>query len=167
MAHHLTMLAACCLPASLALAGLAAPQPLFLINTSPSEPVGLYIRAAGEPTVGRLAAFRPPQGGRAYAQAYLPEIGAGGILKTLVAGPGSQICAEQDLFRINGRLMGPIHRRDSAGRLLPHWEGCLTLGRGQYAAFSNRIPNSFDSRYYGPVNQADVIGAFEPLWVRP
>lgn len=84
----------------------------------------------------------------------------------LAAGPGSRVCALDQVLLINGRQMGPIWPRDRAGRPLPHWEGCLTLGPGEFLAYSERIPNSFDSRYYGPVGQADLIGAYEPLWVR-
>ena len=166
MGHHLNLLAACCLPACLGLASLATPQPLFLINTSPSEPLGLYVRSALPPATGRLAAFHPPALGRAYASAHLPQIGRGGILKRLAAGQGSQVCAHDQVFLVNGQL-GAIRLHDDAGRALPRWEGCLTLGPDQFVAYSDRIPNSFDSRYYGPVGPADIIGAYEPLWVRP
>lgn len=166
MARLLTLLAWCCIPASLAVASMAAPQPLFLINTSPSEPVGLYVRSPLPPEPGRLAAFPTPPPGRRYAQAHLPKIAAGGILKTLVAGPQSQVCAVGGVFSVDRRALGSIHQQDRAGRALPHWEGCRTLAAGEYVAFSDRIPNSFDSRYYGPVAERDLIGVFEPLWVR-
>lgn len=149
------------------MASLAAPQPLFLINTSPSEPLGLYVRVPATPAAGRLAAFRPPAAGRAYAKAHLPEVGRGGILKTLVAGAGDQACADGRVLRVNGRILGSIHDHDRAGRMLPHWSGCRTLLAGEFLAFSDRIPNSYDSRYYGPVGEADLIGVFAPLWVRP
>jgi conjugative transfer signal peptidase TraF len=166
MSRFMPLIAACCLPTSLALAGMILPHPLVLLNTSPSEPLGLYVRSAGPPGVGRIAAFRTPMAGRAYAAAYLPEIGPGGILKTLVAGPGDRACAEGDQLTVNQRGMGRIRARDSRGRSLPRWRGCLTLGSDQYLAFSNRIPNSFDSRYYGPVRTGDMIGVFAPVWVR-
>ena len=167
MDRRLAVIAACCIPASLAMAGLVAPQPLFLINTSPSEPTGLYVRDFGDPAPGRLVAFRPPTAGRAYADAYLPEIGRGGILKTFVGQAGDRACAEDGVLRLNGKALGRIQATDGAGRPLPRWSGCLVLGAGQHLAFSDRIPNSYDSRYYGPVSREDVIGVFEPLWVRP
>ena len=165
MARFLILVAWCCIPASLAAASMAAPQPLFLINTSPSEPLGLYVRSSLPPGPGRLAAFHTPPPGRRYAEAHLPEIGSGGILKTLVAGPQSQVCALGGVLSVDQRTLGSIHQHDRAGRVLPHWEGCRTLAAGEYFAFSDRIPNSFDSRYYGPVTERDLIGVFEPLWV--
>ena len=50
-------------------------------------------------------------------------------------------------------------------RTLPVWRGCRALRRGEFFVFSNRIPNSFDSRYYGPVTQAQILGVFQPLMV--
>jgi len=147
------------------MASLAAPQPLFLINTSPSEPKGLYVRSPLSPDVGRLVAFHVPPAGRAYVAAHMPQIGKGGVLKALVGGPGSQLCADDGVLRLDGRALGPIHARDRAGRALPQWRGCRMLRPGEYAVFSGRITNSLDSRYYGPVRDADLIGVFEPLWV--
>ena len=167
MGRHLHLIAACCVPASLAMAGLAGPQPLFLINTSPSEPLGLYVRVGGAPGPGRLGAFPPPAAAQAYARAHLPEIGRGGILKTLVGEAGDQACAENGLLTLNGGVLAPIRSHDSAGRALPHWTGCRILQSGEHLAFSNRVPNSFDSRYYGPIAEADLIGIFEPLWTKP
>ncbi|CAN7609809.1 S26 family signal peptidase [Phenylobacterium sp. LjRoot164] len=165
MGRHLHLLAACCLPASLALAGMAAPQPLILINTSPSEPLGLYRRAPGPPERGRLAAFRVPAAGQSYAAAHLPQIGRGGVLKSLVGAAGDEVCADE-VLRLNGRVLGPIAPHDRVGRPLPRWRGCKVLQKDEFLAFSSRIPTSFDSRYYGPVGEEDLIGVFEPLWVR-
>jgi type IV secretory pathway protease TraF len=35
----------------------------------------------------------------------------------------------------------------------------------EYVVFSNRIPNSFDSRYYGPVHRRDILGVYAPIWI--
>jgi type IV secretory pathway protease TraF len=31
--------------------------------------------------------------------------------------------------------------------------------------FSDRVPNSFDSRYYGPVQRAAMLGVYVPLMI--
>ena len=71
-----------------------------------------------------------------------------------------------DQLTINGRVVAPIAKFDREGRALPQWRECRVLRRDEYFVFSNRIPNSFDSRYYGPVAQSEVIGTFRPLWTQ-
>uniref|UniRef100_B0T9B2 Putative conjugal transfer protein n=1 Tax=Caulobacter sp. (strain K31) TaxID=366602 RepID=B0T9B2_CAUSK len=150
-------------PAPLAAAAIARPEPLLLINTSPSEPVGLYV-ATGQPArTGTRIAFRVPAPGRAYAARVLPERLRTSVLKTIAAGEGDHVCAGGAHLVINGRDVAPIAERDRRGQALPRWRQCRRLVRGEYFVFSARIPNSFDSRYYGPVQAGDVIGVYRPL----
>jgi conjugative transfer signal peptidase TraF len=166
MSRYWPLLAACAVPATLAFGLGCSPQPAFLVNVSRSEPLGLYVRTGSTPSPGQLAAFRPPGAVRAYVAASLPEIGPGGILKTVVGGAGDLACVSGDQLRLNGRVLGPVLRRDRHGRAPPRWTGCRALEDGEYLVFSDRIPNSFDSRYYGPIPSADLIGAYAPLWVK-
>jgi conjugative transfer signal peptidase TraF len=149
-----------------AVAGLAAvaePQPLVLYNGSPSEPLGVYVRDRGPPRVGQLIAFRPPAPARPYVQANMPAIAHGSILKTVVALGGDRVCARAGGVYLNGRRLGPTAARDRQGRALPQWRQCRVLTAGEAFVFSARIPNSFDSRYYGPVTPSDLIGVYRPL----
>ena len=57
----------------------------------------------------------------------------------------------------------PVLAQDPSGKLLPQWRGCRALLKGEFFVFSNRIPNSFDSRYYGPVKVDQIMGVFEPV----
>lgn len=151
------------IPAPLALGNLWLKAPVVLVNTSPSEPVGLYRRIRAAPAPGRMVAFRPPPQGLAYLRAAQARHARGSILKTIVAGEGAQACASARLS-VDGRVLGPIAARDRAGRVLPHWRGCRRLAAGEYLVFSDRIPNSFDSRYYGPVRRGAILGVYAPLW---
>lgn len=152
------------------IAGLGVPaarpeRPWLVVNTSASEPQGLYWRSARPPSVGERIAFRPPAPGRAYVRDHMPQIGRGGILKTVVAGQGAWACVVGDQLRVPGHRPARIAVRGSSGAVLPRWRGCLTLGRDQWLVVSTRIANSFDSRYYGPVSRADLIGVYRPLWL--
>jgi conjugative transfer signal peptidase TraF len=151
------------IPAPLALGSALLDAPLVLLNTSPSEPVGLYRRAAAQPAPGALIAFRPPPAAMLYLRHAQPGRARGSILKTVAAGQGALACADDGLS-IDGRALGAIADRDRAGRRLPHWRGCRRLGAGEYVVFSGRIPNSFDSRYYGPVRASEVLGVYAPIW---
>lgn len=161
-AHGLLVLAAL-IPAPLALGSLWLTAPVMLLNTSPSEPIGLYRRIWAAPAPGRLIAFQPPPQGRAYRRKIQARPARGSILKTIVAGEGAKVCAGARLS-VDGRVLGPIAARDRAGRVLPHWRGCRRLAAGEYLVFSDRIPNSFDSRYYGPVRRGEILGVYAPLW---
>ncbi len=153
----------CALTVGAALAAQVTAQPLVLYNGSPSEPEGLYVRDPGPPRVGRLIAFHPPDAARAYVQAHMPAIARGSILKTVVATQGDRVCAEAGGVAVNGRLLGAAAPRDRQGRALPQWRECRALAAGEAFVFSGRIPNSFDSRYYGPVTSRDLVGVYRPL----
>jgi conjugative transfer signal peptidase TraF len=150
----------------LALAGTRAAigRPVLLFNPSPSEPVGLYWLSTDAPALGRIIAFKVPQPGRHYADAHLGGVARGAILKQIVAEKGTVVCEQSGNIYIDGKPQGPVAAADRRGVPLPQWSGCQRLQVGEFFVLSNRIPNSFDSRYYGPVPSADVIGVYRPLW---
>tara|TARA_R110000787_G_scaffold274905_2_gene383031 strand:+ start:10918 stop:11280 length:363 start_codon:yes stop_codon:yes gene_type:complete len=103
--------------------------------------------------------------GRPYAAEHMPPLIRAGIIKQIAAGQGDRVCTTgPDGLAINGRAVAPIVQADRFGRQLPHWRACRTLRAGEYFVFSDRIPNSYDSRYYGPVRSTDIIGTFRPIW---
>jgi conjugative transfer signal peptidase TraF len=138
---------------------------LLLHNASPSEPEGLYVRSSEPPAVGRLVTFMTPAAGSAYVDAHLRYLRRSPILKALAAGPGSFVCTTSGRLVIDGRIAAPVAAADRHGVALPHWNGCRRLRAGEWFAYSDRIPNSFDSRYYGPIRADQIIGVYRPLWV--
>ena len=145
----------------------AAP---VVFNDSASVPLGFWWRADGPPTVlraGMVIGFRPPAAGRAYVAAHMPEyLHDELILKYVAATAGDRICRTAGgAFSVNGRVLGSAARADQHGNPLPTWQGCVTLPAGSVAVFSNRIPNSYDSRYYGAVPAGDIKAVYRPLWV--
>ena len=140
------------------------PTPWLLYNPSPSEPIGFYRASFAAPTPGQLISFKVPERGRAYAAHHLAYVLRNSILKEIAAGQGSTVCADHGTLSIDGRARAIIADHDQQGALLPHWQGCQLLGAGEYFVFSNRIPNSYDSRYYGPVSSHEVLGVYAPLW---
>jgi conjugative transfer signal peptidase TraF len=140
-------------------------QRVIVINTSPSVAPGLYVRCAGPPAVGRIVDFRIPFLARPYVRG---RTGCDGndwyILKPIVAGPGDRVDTTGSSLIINGHpisLMPPAH--DSAGRRLPVWRDSRVLAPDEFFVFSARIPNSFDSRCYGPIPRRDIASVRSPL----
>jgi len=147
-----------------ALSAQAGRRPLVLFNSSESVPMGFYWRIRAPVRPGELIAFRVPPAGRAYAAAHLPARLRTSILKPVVAGQGVQVCADGRRLTIDGRDVAVIADQDRHGVALPHWAGCRILGADEVFVLSTRIPNSYDSRYYGPVSRSDVLGVYALLW---
>lgn len=146
--------------AALAITAFAPTRPLLLWNTTPSEPEGVYARTSDLPGRGTIVAFKLPAAGSAYANLAIPSLKTRSILKAVAAGPGDLVCVGQGGLAINGEWRAPIASRDRANRELPHWTGCRVLRPDELFVFSARVPNSFDSRYFGPVSKTAVLGVY-------
>jgi conjugative transfer signal peptidase TraF len=133
-------------------------------NWTPSLPLGLYWLSRGAPpTPGALVAFAVPAAVRDLVRDrhYLP---AGAMLvKRVVATPGDRVCTDAGTFTINGLPLGAILTEDTAGRALPHYEGCGPVPEGLLYVASHHA-KSFDSRTFGPVPASDIRGTVTPLW---
>jgi len=138
-----------------------ASQTRFIVlNLSPSVPFGLYVEVHDELSAGRLVEFRLPPDTIDGHRSARNRV----ILKPIAAGPGDQVDTTGDWLLINDRRVAPIFTMDSKGQPLPVWRARRLLQTGEYFLFSARVPNSFDSRYYGPVRRADIIAVRRPLW---
>lgn len=136
-----------------------------LFNDSASVPLGFWLRTTQPVALGEIVGFPPPQAAMAYVAAHMPAYAHGKlILKYVVATAGDRICRAGEAFTVNGRLYGLAATKDGVGVNLPQWQGCQILAPGEVAVFSNRIPNSFDSRYYGPIPAGNIVGVYRPLW---
>jgi conjugative transfer signal peptidase TraF len=136
------------------------PKRLVVLNLSPSLPLGLYYAVRDEPGVGRLVEFRSQR------ETLNAEPGQHEryILKPIFAIPGDRVDTTGDWLWINGQRIAPIHTTDSNGHPLPVWRANRVLEPDEFFVFSARVPNSFDSRYYGPVRHRDIIAVRKPLW---
>lgn len=158
--------------ASIGAGALALRQdaPWILQNVSPSSPLGFYFYTGDAPRIGDYLAFHPH--GRGFERVTeatglpMPEVP---MLKRVIAGPGDQVCysREHDVFRVNDGPPLGIEERAFQGRKIPLWEGCRALTAREYFVHSDRIPNSLDSRFYGPVQASTIVGTYAPLWIEP
>lgn len=154
---------------SIALAATIAvpPHPRLVWNASASAPVGLYrvtpdapLRAgdmviAWVPAEARMLAAR-----RRYLPANVP------LVKRVAAVAGDTVCAIGPVVSINGLAVVERRRFDGAHRVLPWWQGCITLRAGELFLLMSDAADSFDGRYFGPTGPADVIGRARLIWAR-
>ena len=143
------------------------PPPRLLWNATGSAPVGLYLVSPGAKLKrGDMVVARAPDPARLLAarRHYLPMHVP--LVKRVTGIPGDIICARGDQVALDGKLVARRLQRDSMGRTLPWWEGCEGLLPGRYFLLMDKVPASFDGRYFGPVGEGDIIGKASPLWVR-
>jgi conjugative transfer signal peptidase TraF len=143
------------------------PRAQVLWNASASAPLGLYrLHVPGRLGRGDLVVFTPdPQwsdymSARGYIAADVP------LLKRIAALGGARVCRTGPVILIGGRPAALARQSDAAGRPLPRWQGCRVL-RGGEVFLLNPAPDSFDSRYFGPVDAARIIARACPVLTRP
>lgn len=158
------------LGAALALSVLIAPAvltitPRLVYNPSTSAARGWYlVYPAAAIRAGDLvlAALPPAAIELAAARGYLPR--GLPVIKRVAAVPGDCVCAVGGTLSINGRDAARTLAADGAGRALQAWVGCRMLRTEELFLLGDRNQASFDSRYFGPVNRAAVLGVVASLW---
>ncbi len=143
--------------AALAIAPLAKSSPVLIWNASRSVPIGLYLVVRHPPGTQNIAVLRPPEWASAMAddRDYLPATAL--LLKPVVAKKGDTVCRFGRFVFVNGQVRATALRHDKMRRPLPSWRGCLKLDEGQIFVLSKH-EDSFDSRYFGPIEGRNVIG---------
>jgi conjugative transfer signal peptidase TraF len=132
-------------------------------NASGSAPIGWYRIEHGAPGRGDLVLFTPspPLESMLVTHGILrPGIP---LMKRVVAIAGDSVCRFGRGVSINGEALAEAMERDQNGRPLPVWEGCFTLLPGQFFVVQEHR-FSFDSRYFGPVSECQIIGVAHPIW---
>lgn len=165
----------CCL---FALAGVGAAGAAGVrINTTPSMPVGLWrVSPSGDLRRGDAVVVCAPDNvatrlglGRGYIGAGTCPGGTEPLLKVVAAVPGDAVAVGPHGLAVNGAVLAdtvPL-AHDRAGRALPAWPpGIYTVQPGT-AWTTTPAPDSWDSRYWGPVRLADVLGVARPVAVWP
>lgn len=146
-----------------------------LINTTPSYPRGLYLPLGRAPHVGDLVAFCPSSAVASYgmARGYLNpgrcSSGSVPLIKRLAAAGGDQVAIGPAGVHVDGKVLKnskPL-ARDGFGRPLPQLRLSQTLSTKQVLLMSDYEAASFDSRYFGPQDQAGVVRAMRPVLTWP
>lgn len=141
------------------------PRARVVYNPSDSVPRGWYrVGPTDSLHVGDIVLARLPAEAAALAaqRGYLP---AGvPLLKRIGAMSPQRVCIWDRIVRIDGVAQATALMSDARGRTLPVWEQCRTLNDGELFLLSATNRASFDSRYFGPVSAATVIGSAQPLW---
>lgn len=161
-----TTLSAMCAGMITLMMSSAPAVPLLIYNATGSAPLGFYYLEQRLPARGELAVFRPPPVIELLIIAHNILPVPVPLLKRVEAVGGDEICRAKEpvgTVSINGKVVAEVLEKDREGRPLPVWEGCMRLVEGEYFLLQPH-PNSFDSRYFGPVLRCDILGVARPLW---
>jgi conjugative transfer signal peptidase TraF len=142
------------------------PRPLLVWNVSQSAPVGLYaVGGSRDLARGELVIAWVPQPWRdlAAARHYLPANVP--LVKRVAGVPGDRVCAVRGHVYVNDRWAAWQRPVDGRGRTMPAWIGCTTLAEGSLFLLMD-ARGSFDGRYFGPTESADIIGRGRLIWAR-
>jgi conjugative transfer signal peptidase TraF len=146
-------------------------------NTTPSMPIGLWKIVPGgvAPKRGDIVTVCLPDNvtarlamRRSYiARGACPD-GAEPLVKPIAAAAGDVVTVSATGISVNATPISnsaPL-ARDEAGRALHSMpEGSYRLAPGELWLLSGHDNRSFDSRYFGAVPVANVLGVARPVWV--
>lgn len=156
---------------ALAWASFTKPLPRLVYNPSNSVPEGWYRveplpRQPNPLQVGSIVLVHLPAEAAALAaqRGYLPLHVP--LLKRVGAVAPQRVCIAGQVLRIDGHTVATSLSVDRSGRPLHGWPQCRRLQADEVFLLSAANPASFDSRYFGPVRAADVIGIAQPLWLQ-
>ena len=86
------------------------------------------------------------------------------LIKRILALPKQIVCRKDLAITVDAIEMGTARERDRRGRLLPVWQGCRLVRSGEVFLMNWDEPASLDSRYFGPLPLAAIIGRADPIW---
>ena len=137
-------------------------HPSLVWNLSASVPIGLYVIDAGAPRLGDYVLIQLPAvvAELASERGYLPTGVA--LLKKVSAAQNDRVCRIGQQIIINGIAIARAATADLTDRPMPVWTGCRHLKAGDVFLLGGG-PDSFDSRYFGPVSSGDVAGRATPF----
>lgn len=140
---------------------------LLTINITDSMPRGIYIRSFESIHRGSTVTIPMPEIMREYVRAY-PAWDAffdsHRLLKNVVAIHGDSICRKDLEFSVNGSVIAEAEELGPDSRLLPTWQGCKRLMQDEIAVYSSGLPDSLDSRYWGPT-PSSTARVYRSVWI--
>ena len=150
---------------------MAALLCLFVVNTTPSFPRGVYLKTYRIPQIGDLVLFCPPDTPlfhealryRLVSSGLCPS-GMGYLIKRLAAVEGDNVCISDTGVEVNGKKLENSVRQTAfrPGPLVPAMHHLL--GAHEVLLMSPH-PLSFDSRYFGPLSDDCICTPLTPFYL--
>ncbi|MFC5460748.1 conjugative transfer signal peptidase TraF [Massilia niabensis] len=164
-----TLAASASLVGVIGVLGLAGAR----VNVSKSIALGVYWTSDRPVQKGAYVLLCPPSIGmmeearrRGYLSAGFCPGHYGYLMKRVLAAGGDSVAISGDGVRVNGKLLrhsSPLPV-DLAGRPMPRFQSDrYVLDASQVLLMSDVSSSSFDGRYFGPVNRAQIKTVIVPV----
>lgn len=142
---------------ALGLASVTSLPTKLIYNASASAPFGFYWIDHEAISRGDYVYVRVPERVRnlIIQRGYLPPDVP--LVKRVVGLDGDRICRRNDVVSVNETAVAIAKNRDGRGRKMPIWQGCHILTEHTIFLLQDH-PQSFDGRYFGPVDRRLIIG---------
>ena len=129
--------------------------PLLIRNTGGSMPRGFYVWSHAPPAAkGEVIVVRAPEHFR-----------MSWLMKRVVATAGDRFCWRPEIgTHLVGVARMPPPSSVALELGLQPWQGCRVLGPGEVVGYGHS-PDSYDSRYLGPINELRLWGVYRAIWV--
>jgi type IV secretory pathway protease TraF len=151
---------------TIALAALAASsisnRDVVLYNHSPSIPTGFYVRRDDEAARGSIVTVRARDVAPVHARQRQFSDDRDRFIKRVAATGGERVCSDGRVLSINGVVAARVSP-NAAGAGVAVWTGCRTLREGELLLLGDS-PDSFDGRYWGPVDRRSIEGTWRKLF---
>jgi conjugative transfer signal peptidase TraF len=145
----------------------------YRINLTASMPLGIWRKPTAIQRGSYVAACIPPDTPAAQVaieRGYIPPGGCPSgfapLLKQIATFPGDTVLLTDEAVYINGSLLPSSRTQatDSKGRPLPSFpRGSYRVLPGECWLFATTHPNSFDSRYFGPIPESCIVTSLLPV----
>ncbi len=152
--------------ACLGVLSLLPHHPRLVWNFTESVPIGLYSIEQTAPVKDDLLVIAPEGRARDVLRTFGALPPGHLLLKQLAAVPGDTVCRDNNIITINGAVAAIARPRAHDGRALPVWSGCRGVLPGEVFLLAPH-PASFDSRYFGAVDDSQVVGVAHPIFTLP
>nr|WP_090416112.1 S26 family signal peptidase [Pseudomonas jinjuensis] len=140
----------------------------LVYNPTDSVAPGWYlIQPLAELAPGHIVLVRLPAEAatlaaqRGYLPMHIP------LLKPIAALAPQRVCRSGDWVLVDDSPMARVLTHDRLGRVLRGWQDCRRLVDDELFLLSTENPESFDSRYFGPVHATAVLGTAHPMMLKP
>jgi signal peptidase I len=134
----------------------------------------------GEPKIGEIAVFNPPEGARngicgpnphqvtsggAACDQPVPKRSSETFIKRVVAGPGDTIYIKQGHVYLNGKREKDSYIAECGESSECNFPTPIKIPAGHWFMMGDNRGNSEDSRFWGPIPTSWIIGeAFATYW---